>query len=529
MNEEFKKLRFNAYKGIYWSANITLGTIPSLVLNNITSVAYITISAPNLYQIHSRAFSGVSVRHTIQRITLQGDSAIELSNYPGTDYDLKAFLNLMAITDITFNVSKINHISVDAFINNVYTHPITINLNKTQLSDNSYQSVFLNLESNDTILLCNVNGTYDGSWGIRRWPPVEPNHYSTAKCANGRELKWMCLPDGHFNSSGPEGGEPCWLDELVNKTIESVDDMTKSLQTLVDNTRTNNSLNSMSHLGKVMKVVINLQTFLQVNGSQVEPSIAVDVSDNFVHTYSQVIDQSFAWSNGSDTERLETASQLLLYIQYTAFSSNCYLSPLNDTRKFVSDNVFEMHYFNKTDKILFEYNSSSILIPDGIVFSDADYSQSCQKNSDFGALIQGLEKHLSKELMDKQEINTEIIAFSINNANGTHELNDGKNVRVSLKHKSKINLGDAVDCVFWDFEKNEWSSEGCKVITSASNRDTTVCECKHLTNFAALMDTTGREENGSAKNAVTLPFGEALVGNDFFCWISSPKHPKNVL
>ncbi|CAG2172740.1 unnamed protein product, partial [Oppiella nova] len=301
-------------------------------------------------------------------------------------------------------------------------------------------------------------------------------------------------------------GERCWLDDLVDTPIESVDALTKSLQTLVDNTRTNNSLNLMSHLGKAMKVVINLQTFLQVNGSQVEPSIAFDVSENFVKTFSQVIDQSFAWSNGSDTERLETASQLLLYIQYTAFSSNCYLSPLNDTKEFDSKNVFEMHYFNKTDKILFEHNSSSILIPDGIVFSDADYSQSCQKNTDFGALIQGLEKHLSKELMDKQEINTEIIAFSINNANGTHKLDDGKNVRVSLKHKSKINLGDAVDCVFWDFEKNEWSSEGCKVITSASNRDTTVCECKHLTNFAALMDTTGREENGSAKNAVTLVF-----------------------
>ena len=38
---------------------------------------------------------------------------------------------------------------------------------------------------------------------------------------------------------------------------------------------------------------------------------------------------------------------------------------------------------------------------------------------------------------------------------------------------------------------------------SESNREITVCECNHLTNFAALMDTSGREDNSFGKNIFT--------------------------
>ncbi|CAG2163003.1 unnamed protein product [Oppiella nova] len=72
-----------------------------------------------------------------------------------------------------------------------------------------------------------------------------------------------------------------------------------------------------------------------------------------------------------------------------------------------------------------------------------------------------------------------------------------------LKHKNRLYLGDRVDCVFWDFTRNKWSSEGCRLIEMDSDRETTVCECNHLTNFAALMDTSGRETDDYMKNVVT--------------------------
>jgi hypothetical protein len=49
-------------------------------------------------------------------------------------------------------------------------------------------------------------------------------------------------------------------------------------------------------------------------------------------------------------------------------------------------------------------------------------------------------------------------------------------------------------CVFWDFEQNNWSSNGCQLVSYDSNRIRTVCECNHLTNFAALMDPKERHD-----------------------------------
>jgi len=45
-----------------------------------------------------------------------------------------------------------------------------------------------------------------------------------------------------------------------------------------------------------------------------------------------------------------------------------------------------------------------------------------------------------------------------------------------------------------------WSSKGCHKIIEESDLFTTVCECNHLTNFAALMDTSGREDNNIFKS-----------------------------
>ncbi|CAG2121464.1 unnamed protein product, partial [Medioppia subpectinata] len=127
--------------------------------------------------------------------------------------------------------------------------------------------------------------------------------------------------------------------------------------------------------------------------------------------------------------------------------------------------------------------------------------ESCLKDTSFGALVDGLVQYLSSVAI-KRQINTDIIAFNIENK--SHVFTDETNVRISLKHKNQLVLGDSVECVFWDFTQNKWSSEGCRLIESESNRETTVCECNHLTNFAALMDTSGRETDDETKNILTL-------------------------
>ena len=45
--------------------------------------------------------------------------------------------------------------------------------------------------------------------------------------------------------------------------------------------------------------------------------------------------------------------------------------------------------------------------------------------------------------------------------------------------------GDNPTCVFWDFDIQDWSEEGCQLAEYKKLRVT--CHCNHLTNFAVLI------------------------------------------
>lgn len=73
----------------------------------------------------------------------------------------------------------------------------------------------------------------------------------------------------------------------------------------------------------------------------------------------------------------------------------------------------------------------------------------------------------------------------------------------SLKHKERLQFGDKINCVFWDFNQSKWSSDGCHKSDEESDLLHTVCKCNHLTNFAALMDVKGRESRNLVKSLLT--------------------------
>jgi hypothetical protein len=66
-------------------------------------------------------------------------------------------------------------------------------------------------------------------------------------------------------------------------------------------------------------------------------------------------------------------------------------------------------------------------------------------------------------------------------------------MEISLRHIENLEIGDSVECVFWNYETENWSSNGCRLISFESNRVRTVCECDHLTNFAVITDANGRK------------------------------------
>ncbi len=66
-----------------------------------------------------------------------------------------------------------------------------------------------------------------------------------------------------------------------------------------------------------------------------------------------------------------------------------------------------------------------------------------------------------------------------------------------------MGFGEKISCNYWDFKRSLWSSKGCFKVDDESDLFTTVCKCDHLTNFAALMDMSGKEENTDLKSKLT--------------------------
>ncbi|XP_059506370.1 adhesion G-protein coupled receptor G6-like isoform X2 [Stegostoma tigrinum] len=85
------------------------------------------------------------------------------------------------------------------------------------------------------------------------------------------------------------------------------------------------------------------------------------------------------------------------------------------------------------------------------------------------------------------DLNSYIIASSVNANISISDLADP--VKITFKHLKLTENGSIVECVFWDFLKNNasggWNSEGCTTAQTTSNQ--TVCECNHLTHFGVLL------------------------------------------
>lgn len=59
-------------------------------------------------------------------------------------------------------------------------------------------------------------------------------------------------------------------------------------------------------------------------------------------------------------------------------------------------------------------------------------------------------------------------------------------------------------CSFWNLTSDDWSGLNCSFNRRQSTRNITVCECNHLTSFAALADIRNREEPSTAKSIITI-------------------------
>ncbi|KAH9394936.1 hypothetical protein TYRP_004999 [Tyrophagus putrescentiae] len=99
--------------------------------------------------------------------------------------------------------------------------------------------------------------------------------------------------------------------------------------------------------------------------------------------------------------------------------------------------------------------------------------------------------------------NSAILSITVEKERESVNLKNGHKLMFVARHSFRLVFRDQPRCSFWNLSTNHWSTKGCQVNRRLSNRSSTVCECNHLTDFAALADVSNREKPSFAKSILT--------------------------
>ncbi|XP_054586687.2 adhesion G-protein coupled receptor G4 isoform X2 [Nothobranchius furzeri] len=104
-----------------------------------------------------------------------------------------------------------------------------------------------------------------------------------------------------------------------------------------------------------------------------------------------------------------------------------------------------------------------------------------------------------------QILNTFVVSASVTNASSP--ITDlSEEIKVTLLHLCPNMLGKEVECVYWNFNKNNghggWDNHGCREYNSSS--DYTTCVCDHLTHFGVLLDVSRTQVDPVHEQILTI-------------------------
>ncbi|XP_040908013.1 adhesion G-protein coupled receptor G2-like [Toxotes jaculatrix] len=112
---------------------------------------------------------------------------------------------------------------------------------------------------------------------------------------------------------------------------------------------------------------------------------------------------------------------------------------------------------------------------------------------------------LFKSSQKDQILNTFVVSASVTNASSPVKDLD-EDVKVMLHHLIPNTLYEDVQCVYWNFNKNNghggWDDYGCRKYNSSS--DYTTCLCDHLTHFGVLLDVSRTQVDPANEQILTI-------------------------
>ena len=171
---------------------------------------------------------------------------------------------------------------------------------------------------------------------------------------------------------------------------------------------------------------------MQKKSRTLSPKQMRDFNDNMVETCSDVLDHHQAWQKLKDpSSKVQLSSKILEYIQTTGFDLGC-LKNLNKSNKIIKSNIaIEAFYFDSNTSMDININNSEsrVVLPVGMPEPDPD--SGCDRGTAVGSVVSKLTRYLTNKLPAHQQINSNIVAFSIQNTlNSTQIPNNIEPVKI---------------------------------------------------------------------------------------------------
>ncbi|XP_047186405.1 adhesion G-protein coupled receptor G4 [Scophthalmus maximus] len=112
---------------------------------------------------------------------------------------------------------------------------------------------------------------------------------------------------------------------------------------------------------------------------------------------------------------------------------------------------------------------------------------------------------LFKSSLTGQTLNSFVVSASVTNASSPIKDLD-EDAKVTLHHLIPNTLNKDVQCVYWNFNKNDgqggWDDQGCRKYNSSP--DYTTCLCDHLTHFGVLLDVSRTPVDAADEQILTI-------------------------
>jgi len=144
---------------------------------------------------------------------------------------------------------------------------------------------------------------------------------------------------------------------------------------------------------------------------------------------------------------------------------------------------------------VWESESLSVELPDqsSIAGSDSSITLAFTTYNNLGSMMTKTNEFSSPVLSVK--------VLGVDEKDGSIPLT--KPLEFVLKHKNMTGFSHR-KCVYWDFDEDSWSEEGCYAVRDKSSFDRTSCQCYHLTNFAVLVDVYGLARSQHHKGSLDI-------------------------